>query len=389
MRYLATLFFAVLVAGCAGVPAAPPPSRLFSDSSFSPPSGRVGAVDLFAISPAMRAYLDNPAFRQHLRTKGPGRGLVDALYQPGELKLDYSATPTGNAAATFLARRGNCLSLVIMTAAFAKALGLDVQFQKVVVDETWSRMGGLYVASAHVNLRIGPRLENRAAYVAGDHMLTIDFLPPKDMAAYSAYPMEESALVALYMNNRAIETMVEGRLDDAYWWARGALMLDPGALVAYNTLAVIYQRHGDGDMAERTFRVAMEREPQNVAVMRNLAQLLATLGKTEESQALERRVAAIDPEPPFHFFNLGKAAMEREDYRAAKALFAREVKRAPYNDEFHFWLGLAHLRLGESAKAREQIALAHDTSTTSDGRSLYSAKLAHLQAQSSRPAPAF
>ena len=82
-------------------------------------------------------------------------------------------------------------------------------------------------------------------------------------------------------------------------------------------------------------------------------------------------------------------AMERQDYHAAKALFTREVRRAPYNDEFHFWLGVAHLRLGEAAQAREQIALALDNSTTRDGQALYSAKLAHLRRQKSKDARAY
>jgi tetratricopeptide (TPR) repeat protein len=92
-------------------------------------------------------------------------------------------------------------------------------------------------------------------------------------------------------------------------------------------------------------------------------------------------MAAIEPNPPFHFFNLGMKAMERHDYQAARAMFEREVRRAPYYDEFHFWLGIAWLRLGEAGQARAQIALALDTSTSRDTRALYSAKLAHLRAQ--------
>jgi Flp pilus assembly protein TadD len=79
-------------------------------------------------------------------------------------------------------------------------------------------------------------------------------------------------------------------------------------------------------------------------------------------------------------------AMRAGDYKRAKALFAREVKRAPYYDEFHFWLAIACLRLGESREAREQLALALDTSTRGDTRDLYSAKLEHLR--SLLPGPA-
>ena len=44
------------------------------------------------------------------------------------------------------------MSLVIMTAAFAKELGLRVNYQNVIIDDSWSRHGGLYLLSGHVNL---------------------------------------------------------------------------------------------------------------------------------------------------------------------------------------------------------------------------------------------
>jgi Tfp pilus assembly protein PilF len=383
MKTLATLLMFLLLAACAGAPPAPPvPSRLFSDAAFGAPSERIGAADLFAMSPEMRAYLDSAGFRAQVRAKGAERGLVDALYEKGELKIEYDAAMTRNAAQTFQARSGNCMSLVIMTAAFAKELGMNVRYQEVVVEDTWRRSGDLYMASSHVNLSLGQAQRgNVRNYDAAIRTLTIDFLPAKDIAGYRSHPLEEAAIVAMFMNNRAVEALLQNRIDNAYWWARAAIAEHPSFIGAYNTLGVIYQRHGDRLLAERTFRMALEREPENVVIMQNLAPLLAVLGKHEESQSLARRAASIEPNPPFHYFNLGMKAMQRSDYQAAKTLFAREVQRAPYYDEFHFWLGVAYLRLGEAAQAREQIVLALDTSTTRDGRALYSAKLAHMRAQ--------
>jgi Tfp pilus assembly protein PilF len=382
MKILATLLVALLMAGCAGAPPAPSaPIQLFSDAGFGAASERVEADDVFALSPAMRTYLDSPVFRAQLRSKGLEQGLVDALYKKGELKLDYDSGMTRNAAQTFQALSGNCLSLVIMTAAFAKELGLNVNYQGVVVDESWRREAGLYLASSHVNLSLGKPLSFYPRSPGAERTLTIDFLPSEQMAGYRTYPLEEAGIVAMYMNNRAVESLLQGRIDNAYWWARAAVSHNPAFVNAYNTLGVVYLRHGDQQLAERTFRTALEREPENVAVMQNLAPLLAALGKHDESAALAKRVAAIEPYPPFHFFNLGMKAMESRDYLAAKTLFEREVSRAPYYDEFHFWLGIAWLRLGEAGRASEQIALALGTSTTRDGRAQYSAKLAQLRAQ--------
>jgi Tfp pilus assembly protein PilF len=375
-----------LLAGCAGVPRGPDPQAagLFKDAAFAAPSEKVDASDLFTLSPAMHDYLNSPSFTALLREKGSQRGLVAALAK-GDLKLEYDSSMTRTAAQTFAARSGNCLSLVIMTAAFARELGMQVRYQTVEVDESWSRNAGLYLVSSHVNLSLAKRQKELGHDPYGfrtydaEALLTVDFLPPEDASRFHTLPLEEEDIVALYMNNRAAEALVQNRIDDAYWWARAAIVNRPRSTLAFNTLGVVYQRKGDPVQAEQVYRAALEREPGNLLVMQNLAPVLAANGKLEEARQLAKRIASIDPNPPFHFFDQGMQAMQGGDYKRAKALFAREVKRAPYYDEFHFWLAIACLRLGEAREAREQLALALDTSTRRDTRDLYSAKLAHLR----------
>jgi Flp pilus assembly protein TadD len=379
MKRIAILLSLSLLAGCASVqpPAAPLP--LLADARFAPPTEKVGADDLFAISPAMRAYLDSPAFGRQLRQKGQRHGLVEALYSKNDLMLEYESSKTRTAAQTFADRSGNCLSLVIMTAAFAKELGMPMRFRSVDVDSTWSRTAGLYLNSAHVNISIGDRPVSGVRSSDRDDMLLVDFIPQDEAARIRARELDEDDIVALYLNNRAAEMLVQDRVDDAYWWARAAVNKRPGMVPALNTLAVIYDRHGDATLAEQTYRAALEREPENVMVMRNLQPVLAALGKRNEAQALAQRIAGIEPFPPYYHFDKGMVALREGDYGKARELFEREVKRAPYNDEFRFWLGVSYLRLGDVKDAREQIAKAVDTSTRQEMRQVYSAKLAHLR----------
>jgi Tfp pilus assembly protein PilF len=382
---LRCMFVVCLLSGCAAPPVhrLPPVTTLFDDSRFIKPPAPPDAAQLFAMSPAMRAHLDSGPFRAQLRKRGKERGLVAALYDAGELKLEYDGALTRAAAEAYDARRGNCLSLVIMTAAFAKALGVEVRYQNVVVDESWRRSGELMVFSSHVNLTLGKPgwAENNpdAKNVGAGRALTIDFLPGEDVAGYHRHEIPESTIVAMYFNNRAVEALLRQHLDEAYWWARAALRQDAAFIAAYNTLAVIYRRHGDLALAERSWRLALAREPEHVVVMRNLAPLLAATGRAAEADALIARAATIEPHPPFHFYALGMAAMERQDYAAAKTLFGREVARAPFHDEFHFWLGMALLRLGDAGRAREQMALAVQTSTSEQTGRLYAAKLEQMK----------
>lgn len=379
MKYFAILLSLSLLAGCASVqpPAAPLPP--FADTRFAPPAVRIGAEDLFTLSPAMRSYLNSPAFNRHLRQSGPRRGLVEALYSKTDLKLEYESSKTRTAAETYADRSGNCLSLVIMTAAFAKELRMPVRFRSVDVGNAWSRKADLYLGSAHVNIAVGEPVDSGFRSSGLNEFLVVDFIPQDEAMRLRAHDLDEDDIVALYMNNRAAEMLVQDRIDDAYWWARAAVDKRPGLIAALNTLAVIYTRHGALALAEQTYRTALAREPENVMVMRNLQPVLNALGKDAEAQVMARRIASIEPFPPYHHFDQGMLALRAGDFGKARGLFEREVRRAPYNDEFLFWLGVAHLRLGDVKHAREQIAKAVDNSTRRETRQLYSAKLAQLR----------
>src|SRR5438445_6521779 len=383
MKRLAVPALCMLLAACAHTSVERPPERLFSDHLFAAPSERIRAEDVFALSDAMKRYLETD-MAGPLLNKGLQKGLIDALYIKNQLRLDYDAAITRNASQAFEARSGNCLSLVIMTAAFAKALGLSVEYHSAFVEPSWSRVGGMYFLSGHVNLTLGGKwLGARAAYATGE-LLTIDFLPAQELRGLRTWVIPEQTILAMYMNNRAAEALARGQLNDAYWWERAAIGQDPAFLSAYNTLGVIYLRHGDWPQVERVLGYVLEREPANAQALSNLALALERQGRLAESGVLYRKLAQIEPYPAFHFFERGLAAMRLGDFSTARDLFAKEVDRDPYYHEFHFWLGLANLNLGNVAEARRHLALAVENSTTRGDRDFYAAKLERMRATRDR-----
>jgi tetratricopeptide (TPR) repeat protein len=374
MRNRATIVACLLLAGCAQAPVMPPPADLFRDELFAPPSQRISAGEIFALSDAMQRYLDDELEVQ-FRTKGARQALLDSVTR-GQLKIEYDSATTRTAAQAFDARAGNCLSLVIMTAAFAKALNLHVHYN-VADGDLWSRAGNIYFLNAHVNVTLGRRLSDSRAYDSAA-LMTVDFLPPQEITWLRTQEVDEATIVAMFMNNRAAESLVGGRLDDAYWWARQGIRQDPAFMGTYNTLGVIYLRRAEPAMAERAFRRVLTREPANTRALANLALALGRLGREAEAAAVERELARIEHYAPFYFFHRGLAAMEAGDFPAARTLLAKEVARAPDYHEFHFWLGLVELRLGNVERARAEVALALENSTNQRDHDLYAAKLQRL-----------
>lgn len=372
------IFLSLMLLACANPPLAPKTTQLFHDGLFQPASDPIKIKEIFAISAEMATYLRTEISPQ-LKAKGNQQGLFDALYSKSQLKLEYDSTMTKNAVQTFKDRTGNCLSLTIMTAAFAKQIGLNVLYQSVVVADAWSRSGDLYVNAGHVNITLGRREFNTRFNYSNEQSLTIDFLPKEETSSQHAHVLSEEKILAMYLNNRAAELLAQGKLDDAYWAARAAIEQDTSFIAAYNTLGVIYKKHGNYSEAEHVLSFALHYAPDNTIVMSNLIQIFKGLGKLDEAQLIATSLQKIQPYPPFHFFHLGQAAMQREDYAGAKIFFAKEVARDQHYHEFHFWLAQAHFRLGELKQANEHLTMAQENSTTKRDQDLYAAKLNRLK----------
>jgi Tfp pilus assembly protein PilF len=347
---------------------------LFRDALFAAPSERIDPKEVFAVSGPMRRYL-RVDIAEQLESKGRQKGLSEALYSTGQLKLQYDAAMTRNAAQAFEARSGNCLSLVIMTAALARELGLEVRYQRVFADETWSRVGELHVGSSHVNITLGHHTGDPRALFNERETLTIDFMPVRRGMKYRAFEVREATVLAMFMNNRAAEALAAGRADDAYWWTRAAIGQDPTFLSAYNTLGVIYKHRGELRESERVLAYILEREPANTFAMSNLVLVLKDQGRLEEAGALKEKLARLEPVAPFHYFELGLDAMKAKDYIAARDFFLREIERDSTYHEFHFWLAAAYNALGDATRARHHLSIALENSTTRGERELYAAKL--------------
>jgi Tfp pilus assembly protein PilF len=376
-----------LLAGCA-TPFSPRnevPTDLFADALFGPPSETVGAQDIFAVSDDMRRYAHGE-MSSLIRNHGVHGALIEGLYRTGRLKLEYESTVTRNAAQAFEARSGNCLSLAIMTAAFARELGLQVRYQSAYVTESWRLKGDLLLLNGHVNVTLGQpsKLLRRSSSPGAEwvrYESTIDFLPAEELHGLRTVVIPESLVVAMFMNNRAVESLVQGRLDDAYAWAREAVRAEPSFVAAQNTLGVVYLRRGALAQAGAVFNHALAIEPNHASVLANYAEAASREGRVAEAAQLRARLARLEPEPPLHFFNLGLAAMQQEDFRAARDLFEKEAARGDASADVHFWLSVAHYRLGDVKRAQREMALASEASASRSERDLYAAKLDWLRAR--------
>lgn len=372
---------AALGTGCASRPPAADTRTLLRDDLY--PNAATVVVPtreaVFELSEPMLRYVE-AQFSSRSARNDPRRALLEALYRDGDLRLDYDASITRNAAQAFAAKEGNCLSLVIMTAAFAQHLGLPVTFQNVMIEDYYTRNGDLVLISGHVNLRLGRTPRNVSYTWSTGEDWVIDFLPGVDLGAQRTRDLDMDTVVAMYYNNRAAEILQGGQRSNAYAWIRAALQASPDYLPAINTLGVIYLRDGHHAQAEQALRVVLSQQPDSVSALSNLALLMQRSQRTEEAQAVLARLAQLQPESPFLLFDQGREAMAQGRYALARDLFSRELKRQPGQSEVHYWAAVANYQLGDTAAAARHMQQAADSSATRSQREQYTGKLARLKA---------
>ena len=380
------LSLSALLAGCASTTPLPP-DTLLQDQLFGAPSRPVDADAVMALSAPMQAHLQ--ALRgQVSRHDDLAMALAQSLYRPrgeqGGLRLDYDASTTRNAAEAFAARSGNCLSLVVMTAAMADALGLEVGFQEVPSEDFFRREGELTLRTGHVNLVLGESARHRSWRTLGTEatrrQLVIDFLPQASAQALPAVPITRQRVLAMFMNNRAVEALIDRQTASAYAWAREALRADPGFVAAFNTLGVVYQRSGHQVQAAAAYEWVLKLDGRQVAALDNLAQVRHAQGRVADARDLEQRRLALEPVPPFHFLKLGQAALAAQDWPLARRHFQRELRNQPDSHEAWFGLARVHLALGDRASAEDALRQAQAASATAGEQARYAGKLAALRA---------
>jgi TolB-like protein/Flp pilus assembly protein TadD len=133
-----------------------------------------------------------------------------------------------------------------------------------------------------------------------------------------------------------------------------ALVIDPTNALAQANLAWIAMYH-DGDLAAaaRYLNRAYTLEPDNPDITRIAAILSKSLGRINESIALQKQVVALDPVNPIGHSNLGLAYLSANRPDDAIAAFHKALVLSPERIGVQYSLGVALLLKGESEAALE------------------------------------
>lgn len=351
-----TLALCAALAGCAIAPAPPAAALPWHDQrfAFDPALVEVDLGTLFALDAQTLA-----ALREAAATRSqPARTarLLELVFGPDLKTFAYAGGHSTPAAITWHNRRGDCLSLSILTVALARGLEVPAQLQEVRVPPLFDRRGTVDFLNQHVNVLVPTERDLRA----GGRLLTagaivVDFEPQPGTRA-KGRALADREVLARFLNNRAAEHLAAGDERRAYAHFKAAIAADPGFVAAQGNLAQLYLRAGLQADAEVLLRRAVAHEDSSDFALAALQQLLLAQGRTDEARAFEAALAARRDRDPYYWLGLGLRHLE--DGRPAQAASALERAQALTAGfvEVHQFLAVAYWRDGRLHEARDQLA---------------------------------
>lgn len=134
-----------------------------------------------------------------------------------------------------------------------------------------------------------------------------------------------------------------------------ALEIDSTSVEAHVLLAVLYEREGEAELAERHYQLALESQPEHSQAMNNYASFLYTQQRYVEAVALLRRlVDDVNYRARSQAYeNLGLAELQIGELARAKAAFLRAV-------QLNLVQPRAYLELADMAYADAELSQARE-----------------------------
>ena len=345
---------ACMVAGCAATPRPGAGSLPWLDEAFEyqPSLVTVQADDLFRLDPELERKLAASGVRQ-ASTSQRLKHLLATIFGSDGRGFGYVAGHSTTATETWRNKRGDCLSLTVLTYSVARALGMPAQMQEVQAPAIFDRRGQLDVVNQHVNVLFARAHRDLTEASAGRDVV-VDFEPDFANGRRGA-PLSEMGILARYYNNVAVESMTLRRHDLAYAYFRAAMRADPAYAAPYANIAVLYRRIGRELEAEQWLRHAVALGGPSDVALHELHQLLVNQGRGDEASEYATQLESRRAADPYYWIGLGIRRLQDGEPRAAISALERARELTAGFEEVHRYLAIAYARAGELHRANEEL----------------------------------
>jgi len=335
-----------------------PAHVLWQDQAFDYDAAlvSVGKRDLFQLEAELLAKLDDPRIQDSSAQYRLNR-LVSLLFGSETKNFPYSGGHSTVAAETWRRKRGDCLSLTVLTYSLAKALGLSVQMQEVRVPDVFDRRGSVEFLNRHVNVLIRDvgLLHFQDGSMRSGNVI-IDF-EPQIGSRREGLALSDDGILSRFYNNIAAEYLAQGDLTRAYAHFKAAILADPGYSPSYSNLAQLYERRGLLQNAEQLLLHAVALNEDADIALRSLHQLLVSQGRESEASKYTEILRARQDKDPYYWLGVGLDHLQRGNNKKAVSALEHAQALTSGFQEVHRYLAIAYWRAGKQPQAKDQLSV--------------------------------
>lgn len=297
----------------------------------------------------------------------------EILYHYLENKLTnfnyYSATLSAQEA--LRRQQGNCISLAILTQAYAQLAGLKTGFQAVSSEPVYSKQSNIVYVSGHFRTKVYAPLNEDEHYLVKPGTV-IDYFPAR--GSFYSGRADLKDLISRYYSNLASEALAKKQFNLSYSYILKANEYTPHAPSLYNLAAVLHRQSGDLAGAKRIYQTAIHYDLDDTNLLHNYAVLAKQLNDPELVEQINSQLALLEQDP-FELLATAINARNNGKYYKAKQQIENAIALAPYLSEPYIELAIISYQQGNEQRSKEWLEKAIEIENKDEKLALYHAKL--------------
>jgi len=286
---------------------------------------------------------------------------------------------TYDASTAMRLNKGNCMSLAILTTAYAKLIGIDFSYRTVHTLPIFTKKSDVILSSSHVQTIIYDNTfvpEENFQYFSTPGIV-IDYFPNQDNRTGVKYSYK--TFLSMYYKNIAADALVEKNLAKSFLYANAAYQNNSKNTAVINLLAVIHRRAGDTKTAELIYKEGLKIGKPNISLLSNYIMLLKSQHRIEEVTFLQNKMNELDDPNPYHSLGEAFIASQKGNTKQAEIYFKKALKKAPYLNQAYMGLYKIYAEQQKMNEAQAMLIKALEWTYELDERKLYKHKLYSIQ----------
>ncbi len=347
-----------------------------TEKNFLPMPSVIEPEKILSLSNEHKLALEQYFYSKKNRSVLPNKRLSNYLELYVKNYFYFNQTLTANE--SLKKSQGNCLSLAILTSAFANHLNIDIGYQLVDSTPVYQEESGIVLSSEHVrSLLYAPKpVTQNGLFFFSRPAIVIDYFPERKIKVRRQ--VNNNEFLAMFYRNKAAESIIKKNNVLAYWLLRKALEFNSNDQHAINMLALVHEYHGLKKHAEALFKYGIKNSEDKLNLLRNYKIYLQRENRYKDANKIASQLASYKTKNPFDWVKLGNNSLAQGNHSEANNYFRKALKMAPYVHQAHFGIAKSEYILGNHKAAKKALKNSFELKN----KEMYQRKLTALSIES-------